>query len=123
MRGVMKHLYNSEDLKERRRSLRRLQTDAERKLWQVLRGKQMEGARFVRQYSVGSYILDFYCPALRLAIEVDGSQHIDNDYDTKRTKYLKEKDITVIRFWNNDVLQNLNGVYEKIRSTVETLRM
>ncbi|PIP30112.1 DNA-cytosine methyltransferase [Candidatus Jorgensenbacteria bacterium CG23_combo_of_CG06-09_8_20_14_all_54_14] len=119
----MKHLYNSEDLKERRRSLRRLQTDAERKLWQVLRGKQMEGARFVRQYSVGSYILDFYCPALRLAIEVDGSQHIDNDYDTKRTKYLKEKDITVIRFWNNDVLQNLNGVYEKIRSTVETLRM
>jgi len=123
MRGVMKHVYNSEDLKERRRSLRRLQTDAERKLWQVLRGKQMEGARFVRQYSVGSYILDFYCPALRLAIEVDGSQHIDNDYDTKRTKYLKEKDITVIRFWNNDVLQNLNGVYEKIRSTVETLRM
>jgi len=123
MRGVVKHLYNSEDLKERRRSLRRLQTDAERKLWQVLRGKQMEGARFVRQYSVGSYILDFYCPALRLAIEVDGSQHIDNDYDTKRTKYLKEKDITVIRFWNNDVLQNLNGVYEKIRSTVETLRM
>ncbi|MFH1193061.1 MAG: endonuclease domain-containing protein [Candidatus Jorgensenbacteria bacterium] len=118
----MNHLYNSDNLKGRRRSLRRLQTDAERKLWRVLRGKQMESMRFVRQYSVGNYILDFYCPVLRLAIEVDGSQHIDSDYDARRTKYLKEKDINVIRFWNNDVLQNLSGVYEKIRSIVETLR-
>ncbi|MFH1162139.1 MAG: endonuclease domain-containing protein [Candidatus Jorgensenbacteria bacterium] len=118
----MSHLYNSKNLKERRRSLRRSQTDAERKLWQVLRGKQMERVRFVRQYSVGNYILDFYCPALRLAIEIDGSQHIDSDYDTRRTKYLKEKDITVIRSWNNDVLQNLSGVYEKIRETIATAK-
>src|SRR3989338_1285099 len=102
----MTRLYNSEESKERRRSLRRSQTDAERKLWQMLRNKRMGGMKFFRQYSVGKYTLDFYCPAVRLAVEVDGSQHIDNKSDTVRTAYLREQNITVIRFWNNDVLQN-----------------
>ncbi|MDO8469631.1 MAG: endonuclease domain-containing protein [bacterium] len=117
----MPHLYNSEDLKERRRSLRRSQTEAERKLWGVLRGKRMNGVKFFRQYGIGAYILDFYCPAFRLAIEVDGSQHIDSDSDAVRTAYLREQNIMVIRFWNNDVLRNLEGVYEKVREAIADL--
>ena len=117
----MTRLYNSEESKERRRSLRRSQTDAERKLWQMLRNKRMGGMKFFRQYSVGKYTLDFYCPAVRLAVEVDGSQHIDNKSDTVRTAYLREQNITVIRFWNNDVLQNLEGVCEKVREAIAGL--
>jgi very-short-patch-repair endonuclease len=118
----MKYLYNSGDTKERRRYLRKSPTDAERKLWQILRNKQMEGLRFVRQYSVGPYILDFYCPAIRLAIEADGSQHIENEHDVGRTDYLRKKSINVLRFWNNDVLDNIDGVYLKITSTIRDLK-
>jgi very-short-patch-repair endonuclease len=117
----MKYLYNNQDFKEKRRILRKSQTDAERKLWQILRSRQVSGLKFFRQYSIGDYILDFYCPAIRLAIEVDGSQHIDNKYDDRRTKYLQSKNIFVLRFWNNDVLNNLDGVYRKIVSVVGDL--
>lgn len=118
----MNYLYNNQNLKEKRRNLRESQTEAERKLWQALRGKQVERLRFVRQYSVGNYILDFYCPEVRLAIEVDGSQHIDSKYDLRRTEYLQSKNIFMLRFWNNEVLGNLGGVYEKILSTIRSLK-
>lgn len=117
----MKYLYNDKNLKEKRRVLRKSQTDAEKKLWQILRKKQINNLKFFRQYSVGQYILDFYCPAIRLAIEVDGSQHIENKYDDNRTNYLRSENIFVLRFWNNDVLNNIDGVYKKIISVIKIL--
>jgi len=115
------NLYNNKNFKERRRALRRLQTDAEKKLWSILRNKRIRDLKFFRQYSVGNYILDFYCPKIRLAIEADGGQHVENDYDEKRTAYLKKQNIFVLRFWNNDILNNLDGVYAKILSVVGSM--
>lgn len=118
----MDHFYNSAIIKEKRRDLRKAETDAERKLWQVLRNKQMSGLKFFRQYSIGKYILDFYCPQCRLAIEIDGSQHMENvDYDNSRTDSLRKLNIFVLRFWNNEVLKNIEGVGEKIRLTIEDI--
>lgn len=120
----MNDLYNRYDFKERRRLLRKSQTDAERKLWGILRNKQLNGLKFFRQYSVSKYILDFYCPAIRLAIEVDGGQHAESKYDDIRTNYLKSKNIFVIRFWNNEVLNNLEGVYfSKLKTSGVSPRM
>ncbi len=82
----------------------------------------MAGKKFYRQYSVGRYILDFYCPEIRLAIEVDGSQHYSQEgkkYDVKRTTYLNNFNIRVIRFTNLEVLQNLYGVCQEIHEIIE----
>ena len=111
------HLYNNSKLKLRRRSLRKNQTGVEGKLWNKLRCRQLLEHKFYRQYSVGSYILDFYCPAKKLGIEIDGGQHlkIKNEiYDNRRTEYLKSKGIKIVRFWNNEINQNLAGVIETI---------
>ena len=117
-----KYLYNDPSTKLDRRRLRKNATDAERKLWRILRSRRMADLKFFRQYSVGPYILDFYCPEQRLAIEVDGGQHADvygQQHDAHRDRYLRELNIRVIRFWNNDVLQNIEGVGKKIREEVE----
>jgi very-short-patch-repair endonuclease len=117
-----KYLYNDPSAKLDRRRLRKNATDAERKLWSILRSRRMAGLKFFQQYSVGSYILDFYCPEQRLAIEVDGGQHADvysQQHDAHRNRYLRELNIRVIRFWNNDVLQNIEGVGKKIREEAE----
>lgn len=101
-------------------------TDAERLLWRVIRNKQLDGMRFLRQYSVGDYILDFYCPDKHFAIELDGGQHSEELiklHDEQRTKFLERYNIVVIRFWNNDVLQNIEGVVEKIREEVQSSRL
>lgn len=113
------YIYNNPKFKGRRRALRKSQTDAERKIWNLVRRKGILGFKFFRQYSVDKFILDFYCPKLKLAIEIDGSQHIDNAYDATRTRKLKERGVYVLRFWNNDVLKNIEGVYEEIVRTVE----
>ena len=108
---------NSPNLKERRRELRRNQTDAEKLLWKRLRDKRFYGLKFFRQYSVGPYVVDFCCPSLKFAIELDGGQHSgqeQKEYDTNRTEHLKLHDIEVMRFWNNDVIQNIEGVLERI---------
>jgi len=99
------------------RRLRKQPTDAEKKLWRALRRDQMNGLSFRRQHPIGSYVLDFYCPTIRLAIEVDGGQHNmppTSRHDERRTLWLQDKGITVIRFCNNDVLQNLDGVLQEI---------
>ncbi|MEK7512853.1 MAG: endonuclease domain-containing protein [Patescibacteria group bacterium] len=114
----MTNLYSNKSVKERRRALRNEPTDAERKMWHMLRGKRVNGKRFLRQYSAGKYILDFYCPELRLAIEIDGSQHIDSPHDDKRTEFLGKLNIFVLRFWNNDVLKNPDGVYKKLLTEI-----
>lgn len=109
-------------LKERRRELRRNQTDAEKMLWRQVRGKQLKDKKFFRQYSVGSYILDFYCPEIKLAVELDGGQHTDEEkkkYDNVRSEYLQQQGINVIRFWNHEVLQQLEAVLAKIVEQIE----
>ena len=116
-----KHLYNDPSRKPHRRRLRKDATDAERQLWRILRNRQMAGLKFLRQYGIGSYILDFYCPEQRLAIEVDGGQHADvlgQEHDAKRDRYLRELNIRMIRFWNNDVLRNMEGIEQRIREEV-----
>lgn len=123
VRGVknLPQLYNNSQTKNRRRELRRNQTEVEKRLWQVLRNKQFEGLKFFRQYSVGSYILDFYCPVMKLAIELDGGQHAENInllYDKKRSEFLSERRIKVLRFWNNEVIENIEGVIEKLRMEI-----
>jgi very-short-patch-repair endonuclease len=98
------------------RRLRRDATDAERRLWWCLR-ESLPGFKFRRQHPVGDWILDFYCPAARLAIEVDGGGHADPDVrrrDELRTSDLARRGIRVLRFWNTDVHENLDGVLEQI---------
>lgn len=108
---------NDRLFKDRRKDLRARSTDAERLLWQRLRGRQICDLKFFRQFSIGPYILDFYCPKIQFAIELDGSQHATEHglaYDHERTSYLESKGIKIIRFWNNEVLTNIEGVLEKI---------
>jgi very-short-patch-repair endonuclease len=121
----MKFLHNNPVLKDHRRKLRHRQTDAEKTFWSHVRNKQFRGMRFLRQYSVGSYILDFYCPDLRMAVELDGGQHNETDgkvYDAVRSEFLLAQDIDVLRFWNNEVLQNMQGVLDKMEEIVEGKR-
>jgi len=119
---MSKYLYNDPTTKLNRRRLRKNVTDAEQKLWSILRSRRMAGLKFFRQYSVGPYILDFYCPERRLAIEVDGGQHANvygQPHDAHRDSYLRELSIRVIRFWNNGVLQNIEGVRERIKEEAQ----
>ena len=102
------------------RDLRRSQTDAEIVLWRRLRSSQL-GAKFRRQHSVDSFILDFYCAEALLAVELDGGQHADLDrarYDRSRSDRLQSLGVRVLRFWNTDVLQNIDGVLETIRTAL-----
>ena len=99
------------------RMLRRNMTDVERILWSKIRNKQL-GVKFRRQQPLGKYIVDFICFEERLIIEVDGGQHSENTQDTIRDKWLKTNGFQVLRFWNNDVLKNLNGVLGIIKKYV-----
>ena len=97
------------------RHLRKQLTDAERRLWYLLRRKQLAGFRFRRQAPIGRYIADFACFAERLIIEVDGGQHADAQaYDEARTAWLDSEGFRVLRFWNNDVLGNQEAVLQTI---------
>jgi very-short-patch-repair endonuclease len=97
----------------RARRLRLNATDAERKLWFVLSRRQIEGAKFRRQHPLGPYILDFYCEKARLAVEADGGQHTE-ERDRERTAYLSGQGVTVLRFWNHQILQETEAVAELI---------
>jgi very-short-patch-repair endonuclease len=117
----MKFFRNDPNLKQRRRELRQNQTEAEKTLWVHIRYRQFCGLRFFRQYSVGPYILDFFCPQLNLAIELDGGQHSEDDsreYDSFRSEYLKNCGIEVIRFWNHEVLLDIESVLAKLAEKV-----
>ena len=108
---------------ERARSLRASSTEAEQKLWSILRGRQLDGAKFRRQVSIDRYFADFACQTLRLIVEVDGSQHIDRRvYDDERTVRLEALGWRVIRFWNNDVLANIEGVADAILAEIKIAR-
>ena|SRR5690348_3348787 len=96
------------------RQLRQLSTDAERRLWSTLRDRRLSRYKFRRQYRISHYIVDFACTRYKLVIEVDGGQHVDGSADAHRTAWLQRQGWKVIRFWNNDVLANTNGVAETI---------
>lgn len=102
-------------LKQRARYLRRNMTDAEQLLWQSLRHRQLKGFKFRRQVVVGHYIADFVCLQAKLVIEIDGGQHSDNkNYDWQRTQYLQQQGFQVLRFWNHEVLTQLDDVLDCI---------
>lgn len=104
------------------RRLRRDQTDAERKLWFRLRDRRLAGLKFRRQMPLGSYVVDFCCESTRLVIEVDGGQHSAAEArDARRSSDLEAMGYLVLRFWNNDVLQNTDGVVESILDTLDQL--
>ncbi len=94
-------------------------TDAEAKLWYHLRDRRLGGFKFVRQVPIGRYIADFACREADLIIELDGGQHADSEYDEERTRVLGEHGYAVIRFWNNDVLSNIDGVLGVLRAHLE----
>ncbi len=97
------------------RKLRQAMTDAERLLWQALRGGQMNGYKFRRQHSFGDFILDFVCLDAKLVVEVDGGQHSDQiEADALRTNKLANAGFRILRFWNNEVLRELETVKERI---------
>jgi very-short-patch-repair endonuclease len=96
--------------RDRARELRREMTLAERKLWQVLKERRLAGHRFRRQHPLGPYISDFACLEAGIVIEVDGGQHQGNEEDRRRDRYMHNIGFKLLRFWNNDVLANLEGV-------------
>jgi very-short-patch-repair endonuclease len=100
---------------ERARMLRREQTPAEARLWSRLRDHQLNGIGFRRQHAIGPYIADFCAPKYKLIIELDGSQHLDQkEYDTQRTKFLEDQKYQILRYWNNDVMNNIENVTQDI---------
>jgi very-short-patch-repair endonuclease len=105
------------NLKPLARNLRANQTDAEQALWQKLRRKQINGAQFYRQKPLGQFIVDFYCPAARLVVEVDGGGHFTDEgaaSDRERDAHLAGLELVVLRFSNLEVLANMNAVLEEI---------
>ncbi|HJR72379.1 MAG TPA: DUF559 domain-containing protein [Luteimonas sp.] len=101
------------------RELRNSSTDAERELWQRLRGRQLEGMKFRRQHPFGDYILDLVCLERKTVIELDGGQHAEAvAYDNERTRNLEKSGFVVLRFWNNEVFENMDGVLDVIWRTL-----
>ena len=99
------------------RELRLRTTEAEQKLWSLLRNRQLNGKKFRRQHAIANYVVDFYCNECKLAIELDGNFHTKagaKEYDKSRTALLKELGITVLRFWNEEVIKNPENVLKKI---------
>lgn len=97
------------------RRLRSQQTDAERLLWARLRAHRLYGLKFRRQQPIGIYVVDFFCPEKRLVVELDGGQHQDRTgYDEARDAWLKSAGYVVLRYWNNELMRNLEGVLEDI---------
>jgi very-short-patch-repair endonuclease len=119
---VMTEIFNRKEMEERRRSLRNQATITEVRLWECIHKKQILGIRFRRQYSIGKYIVDFYSPQLKLAIEIDGKSHdtqSKQEYDAIREKEIKQLGINILRFRNHEVLDELDNVVRKIEDTIK----
>jgi very-short-patch-repair endonuclease len=104
------------------RKLRNEMTDAERRLWSHLRASQLCGVKFTRQFPIGNYVVDFACRSLRIVIELDGGKHSDSPTDDDRTTAIEAHGYRVIRFWNNDVLANTDGVLIRIAEEIALAR-
>jgi very-short-patch-repair endonuclease len=104
---------------ERARTLRHELTLAERKLWSILRGNKLNGINFRRQHALGNYIVDFISIKHKLIVELDGSQHLEQEeYDAERTKYFESQGYKVLRFWNNQVENEIEGVIQAIQNSL-----
>jgi len=111
-------IFNKKELKSRRKELRNNSTYAEVFFWQQIKKGQLEGRKFRRQASINSYVIDFYCPEEKIAVELDGEVHFDEEiikYDKEKTRYLESLGIRVIRFENQDVLKNTEYVLNTIK--------
>jgi very-short-patch-repair endonuclease len=111
--------YTGETLANAQR-LRREMTDAERRLWSALRNRGLDGAKFRRQQPIGPYVADFVCQEGRLIVEADGGQHAESVSDVRRTAFLESLGYRVLRFWNNEILNNLDGVAQVIADALST---
>jgi len=108
--------YNK-NLKNLARNLRKNMTDAERRLWSKVRRKQLKQLQFYRQKNIGDYIVDFYCPAANLIVDIDGGQHYSEENTLKdevRDKFMNDLGFKVLRFSNSDVFKNIEGVVKRI---------
>ncbi len=120
----MNRIHNIKSQKQIRKYLRNNITKAEIILWSRLKGRQMMGYKFCRQHGVGKYIVDFYCPELRLVIEIDGDIHgYDNQIikDRARQNYLESLGLIIKRYTNDDVIKNLNGVLENLGDAIKSV--
>ena len=120
----MTKLYNRQQEKEKRRDLRQSETIAESNMWSQLRNRGCLGLKFKRQFSIDKYIIDFYCPEYKIAIELDGNVHeLENvkKYDAQRQKYLEDYGIHFIRITNEEYLGNPNKAFEKIENNIKEI--
>lgn len=116
-RDMPQSFFNNESTKHFRRELRNAPTHAETEMWHGLRARRAGGFKFRRQHGIGPFIVDFYCPELRLAVEVDGATHDDpvqQEYDARRTAHIESNGIHVIRFTDGEVLWSVDQCVEKI---------
>ncbi|MEC3949824.1 endonuclease domain-containing protein [Sphingobium sp. HWE2-09] len=104
------------------RKLRGEPTEAEKSLWVRLRASQIDGFKFVRQFPIGPHVVDFACRSAKLVVELDGGQHATSETDAPRTALIEAHGYHLIRFWNHDVLSNMEGVLETIRSELYLAR-
>jgi len=111
-------------LLDKARENRKNPTPAEKKMWfEILGGKSFQNLKFTRQKPLLSYILDFYCAELKLVVEIDGNSHAErNTYDSVRTNALKQQGVTVVRYCNIDIMNNIEGVYENLSEKVAALK-
>ena len=120
----MTEIFNKNSEKLKRKKLRNNLSEAERIIWYRLKNKQIHGYKFRRQYGVGKYVVDFYCPKAQLVIEIDGDSHYNESaakYDIKRQEYLESLGLRVIRFTNMEVYKSLEGVIEIIMQNLPPL--
>jgi very-short-patch-repair endonuclease len=116
--------YNKSNEKEKRRQLRRNQTLAEKLVWMYLRNRQTKGVKFRRQYSIDNYVIDYYSPKLKLAVEIDGGIHDlpeQKEHDILRQKYLEDYGTTFIRIKNEELFGNPNKAFEKIENEIQII--
>ncbi len=118
----MTDFYNRKSSTPLRQELRNHLTNAEVQLWIALKGSKLEGLKFRRQYSIGEYVMDFYCVEVKLGVEVDGDSHDTAEakvYDERRTKFLTSFGVTIVRVTNPDVYENMDGVWEMLQSVAQ----
>lgn len=121
----MTKLYNKSTEKDKRRSLRKNMPIAEQIIWAKLKGRQIEGCKFRRQYSIGAFVVDFYSPEVKLALEIDGDSHFvegAQEYDNEREAFLMDKRTNILKFTNSQIYEELDNVLEAIAHKVQELR-
>ena len=119
MNDQQEYLRGSRPVRKRARELRQEQTEPEAVLWEQLRDRRLNGAKFRRQHPIGRFIADLYCPAAKLILEVDGGIHAEQEeYDSARTEWLEAQGYRVLRFTNTEVMEDLSTVLKRISGLI-----